>query len=267
MLEPFPEFEWQEETTAGDPRRVITLYGAKGTGKSVMALGFPGRLYVVSLDDKSQRVWADTYNKDPRITVVSATKYMAYGRDEMVAALSKTHAYVLFLLDKIEKRGDADWIVIDGLERLTKCAEGVMREKFGLDMTANFANLGFWKERRRALAEAFFRALNVSKRGLILTTYQANEDTFIEAGRTVQRKQVPRWIEVPEEMTDIVIRVYPEFNEEKKSTRFFAYIVSSKFSDVPTGAVVDVTHRTLGEAVAEWKEKHAEPKTGGWASE
>jgi hypothetical protein len=245
------EYEWEPETE-GDAKRIITIFGTKGVGKTSCALGFAGKIYVISMDDKTIRVWIGLYGSDPRIVVLKGTKYYSFIEKEYVEAGVKTYNYVLFLIEEIRKKGDADWICIDGLERIHNACEMVMRAKNKLGPFQGFPNLMWWKQRRLALREIQARAVDSAKKGVIYTTYSENDDLFIQDGKPVIRKQKPKWLDIVEESTDIVIRVWIKDTEEaadKNNIRFMATITTSKFEDFPTGENLDITGRTIENAL------------------
>ena len=191
----------------------------------------------------------DLFNNSPEIVVVSGTPYLEYSDDKYVEGGKKTHDFLCFLLKDIAAKGDADWVIIDGLERVKEIAEMVMRAKHKLGPFENFANLNFWKTRKLAIREIQHLALKAAKKGLVYTTYAEDDDIIIEAGQVVKRAQRPKWFDIVEESTDIMVRVWVE--AKKGGLEFMGQIASSKFDDWPTGVIMNLTGRPLAQAVHE----------------
>jgi hypothetical protein len=223
----------------GGRKLIITDYGLKGDGKTSFALSFPGRIACLSFDRKSKQVWEEMYNKDQRIVVYDAIRYL----DKTSGALwlktaDKTFKYVMLLLDEVIRTTKPDWIVIDGAEIFTKLCEMIMRYRNGLQPFQGIRNLNLWKERRMLIDQLHNKCVSIAKEGVIYTTY-TSKDEVIEDGQFVARKDVPRWIDAIMLYTDVVVRVRSKSGKDGRI--YTAEIESSKTKILPTGKIVDIT--------------------------
>jgi len=77
------------------PREVWLIFGDKGTGKTTVALSFPGEILVLSFDRKSAIIKHNMYNDDPRIHVFDVVKYMDYSTPEKMTESAEKHSSTL----------------------------------------------------------------------------------------------------------------------------------------------------------------------------
>lgn len=243
--EPTFEFSFEEEETA-PVKEVYLIFGRKGEGKTTLAMSFPGEIVVLSFDRKSAIIKATRYNNDPRIHVFDVTKYMDSSSPAMVVkSAEKTFIYIDKLLDYVAEKIKPDWIVIDGAELFQQVCEFTMRARHGLEAFQGISNLNLWKERRLYIRQIHNKALNIAKRGIIYTTYVGVEERVVQ-GDVVDRKEIPKWIDVIKYETDYVLRV--EYDELNK--RFRVRVIGSKNdAKLPMGAIYDVTNKSLWDYV------------------
>ena len=249
--------KWEEDKT-GEPKKVFVIFGSKGVGKTAAALAFDGPILAISMDDKTIRVKMGLFQNDPRVTVISGTKFMTYEDDKYVEGGKKTHEYLCWILDQAKGKGPFDYVLIDGFEKVKEACELVMRYKHKLGPFENFANPNFWKSRKLALREILHRALQAATKGVIFTTYSEHLDEVIEAGQVVKRKPNPKWFDIVEEYTDIMIRVWSE--PDRTGLRFMTQITSSKFDEWPTGLTTDLTKKKWSEVLTSSKQSNEEAK-------
>ena len=218
------------------------------TGKTTVALSFPGEILVLSFDRKSAIIKHNMYNNDPRIHVFDVVKLMDYSSPEkMVESADKTFEYINALLDTYTKKyPQPDWVVIDGAQIFQQICEWTMRYRHNLGPFDGIANLNLWKERRMYIRQIHNKALNLAKRGIIYTTYVEKDEVIIK-GEVVTRKDTPAWIDVLIYETDYVL--YTSYDESKKT--YHVRVVSSKNDKrVKSGAEFDVTNRRFSDYVS-----------------
>jgi len=224
----------------GGRKIVITDYGLKGEGKTGFAFSFPGRIACLSFDRKSKQVWEEMYNKDQRIVVYDAIRYLNKMSGPLwLKTADKTFKYVMLLLDEVITPTKPDWIVIDGAEIFTQLCEMIMRYRNGLQPFQGIKNLNLWKERRMLIDQLHNKCISIAKEGIIYTTY-TRKDEVVEDGQFVTRKDVPKWIDAIMLYTDIVVRVRSKSGKDGRV--FTAEIESSKTKKMKTGKIVDITN-------------------------
>jgi len=225
----------------GSPKTVHTIYGLKGEGKTGLALSFPGKIAAISFDHKTVQVWEEMYNRDARIIVFDAIRYLDKSSGEMWLKTSdETLKYVEVLLDGEIAKFEPDWILIDGTEILSQICEMVMRFRNGLQPFQGISNRNVWKERRMLLDQVHNKCASLVKKGIIYTTY-TDKDRVVKDGEFVTVKDVPKWIDAVMYFTDVVIRVKSEIGKDGVC-RFTAIVESSKTKHIPTGKVIDITN-------------------------
>jgi hypothetical protein len=235
------------EEPAVPAKEVWLIFGDKGTGKTTVALSFPGEILVLSFDRKSAIIKLNMYNNDPRIHVFDVVKYMDYSSPEkMTASADKTFEYINHLLDNYTKRyPQPDWVVIDGAQIFQQICEWTMRYRHNLGPFDGIANLNLWKERRMYIRQIHNKALNIARRGIIYTTYVEKDEVIIK-GEVVTRKDTPAWIDVLIYETDYVLYTY--YDESKKT--YHVRVVSSKNDKrIRSGTEIDVTNKLFANYV------------------
>jgi hypothetical protein len=241
-LPTFPK-EYDMEPEKPTLLKYLTVFGGKNSGKTTVALSFPGKMDVLSFDHKTVPTWVDMFNSDPRITIYDAIKYMDYSSpDASLVSSEICFRYIFSILDMIKSQGpDAypDWILIDGLEEYMKIAENVMRWRNDIKMTQG-VEWQFWKDRRLYTKQLFLKLAMIVKKGVIFCTKYDYEEIIIN-GVTKERTKKPIWLDIIEDQTDIVIETWSTEDKLSGVVRFNAHITTSKYASFPTGRKVDVT--------------------------
>jgi len=237
---PSEAFGTLTEEIPSQEKDVYTIYGMKGVGKTTLAMSFEGRKDVLSFDRKSLRVKTGIYLDNEDIHVYDAIKYLEPGELSYTKSSNKTFDYVMHIIDNIP---ETDWVIIDGLEQLTKICEMRMRFKENLAPFKAFGNLSLWKLRRLYIRQLHEKAIKKARKGVIYTTY-IKKDEIIEDGKTTTKADIPNWIDIVMEETDVVIKVYPE-KQKDKTIKHMAFIESSKLNSLKTGDIQDVTNGKL----------------------
>jgi hypothetical protein len=242
---PLPTFpkEYDMEPEKPTSLKYLTIFGGKNSGKTVVALSFPGKMVALSFDHKTVPTWVDMFNSDPRITIYDAIRYMDYSSpDASLISSEICFRYIFSILDMIKSKGPEaypDWILIDGLEEYMKIAENVMRWRNGIKMTQGVEWM-FWKDRRLYTKQLFLKLAMIVKKGVIFCTKYDYEEIVI-SGVTKERTKKPIWLDIIEEQTDIVIETWSTEDKVSGVVRFLAHITASKYASFPTGRKVDVT--------------------------
>jgi len=236
---PSSSFSFEEATDSG--KIVFTIYGDKGSGKTVTAMTLPGTKAVLCFDKKAQVVHKHILNGDTNIKVYDATKYFVKTPELYLPSSETTYEYVFFLLDNIAKN-PPDWIIIDGTEILHEVCEMLMRKRHDIRPYAGIENRNIWKERKQFMDSIFRKAIECCKKGLVYTTY-TKDDQLISEGEITSSKKIPKWIDTVLYETDIVL--FTEIKHEKGKARVYVRIDSSKMPMLKTGQLIDITDKTL----------------------
>ena len=104
----------------------------------------------------------------------------------------------------------------------------------------------YWKERKMYLKQVHRAALAACKRGLVYTTYFDKESIY-DHGQIIKSKDVPKWVGIQEEETDVTLRATYEPDKLNKP-HFYISVENSKSKSFKTGAKVEITDRGLTEA-------------------
>jgi hypothetical protein len=261
-----PEFEFEEMKEDYAP--VITIVGEKNSGKTSLCYGFTGEKHFLSFDKKSKRP-AETfsqYKNDKSLHFYNASKYYTEIKDISLASLNesikkeilrqwqlscvKTFAYTQFLLDNIAKL-KPDYIIFDGSEIMHKVCEQVMRYYNKLEPAQGIANRNLWKERNIYWDLLYQKAVSMVKKGLIYTTYFTTvEETVIE-GEVINASKQPAWYGSMKLETDVVLYTFSRFDSKTGEKKFFVK-TESKIESMPDGVILDVTNKSIVEALNDY---------------
>ena len=216
----------QEVTeTSGE---VFCIYGSKGHGKTFLTYSFPGDIAVIMLDGKSISIKKHQYNDDSRIRVYDGrAKLDESSAESWLRTSEQSFLYINEILDGLADGSlpKPDWILIDGQQEFTSMAEMTMRYRNNLQPYQGIGNMNIWKERRQYLRQLHYKALRAAKKGIIYTVYVA-QDTEIKNEIVTKQRDKPKWLDVIESESDIVIRVDSE--QENDRTKYIAKIDSAK---------------------------------------
>lgn len=233
---PVNEFDLSPVKGEGIP--VFTIYGEKGSGKTTVALGFPGKIAAISFDRKTNLIKNLMFEGNDRIVVYDAVRYLDESADKYPASSHKTVEYVKALLKEIKKHGP-DYVLIDGIEILTRIVEQSMRYHFGWNAFEGIKNMSAWKKRRLDLRTIHHLAEDAAKKGVIYTTY-TTEKKLIQDATTIALKHVPQYFDILLWETDVVMRSYSE-HDKKSGKKFFLRVDNSKLLQFKTGDLFETT--------------------------
>ena len=233
-------------------KHTIVVYGLKGAGKTTLSLSTPGTHFALTFDNKTQAVASEAQSPE-RIVVEDGVKY--YDRSSAERWLESSvdsWTYIQGLLDGLEngwlvnEKGEKierpDWIVVDGGEIVHTMLEMVMRERNNLMPFQGVSNRNVWKERRMYIATLFQRCMQISKRGVLWTSY-ITKDEIKEDGDYVSIQDVPKWIDAVLYHTDCLIKVVRKTG--KIGQEFGAIVESSKWKAIPESGYTDVTDKGM----------------------
>ena len=234
------EFDMSEaKSQSGE---TYTIYGHKGHGKTFLAYSFPGEISVLSFDRKGVPVKDLAYGGADRLKVFDAVRYHDMSSPEAwLESSDRTFRYINSLLDHIKEEVKPDWIVLDGLEIYNQIAEMTMRYRNNLLPYQGVANMNLWKERRLYIRQLHYKALEIAKRGIIYTTY-SEKDKVIVDGDVQTLSDVPRWVDVVLQETDVVLKI--ERKDDKNGVKHWCKVESSK-TRIPTNHIVDCTGKGI----------------------
>lgn len=230
----------------------FTIYGHKGHGKTFLAYSFPGTISVLSFDRKGVPVKDLAYGGAERLKVFDAVRYHDMSSPEAwLESSDRTFRYINSLLDHIKEEVKPDWIVLDGLEIYNQIAEMTMRYRNNLLPYQGVANMNLWKERRLYIRQLHYKALEIAKRGIIYTTY-SEKDKVIVDGDVQTLSDVPRWVDVVLQETDVVLKI--ERKDDKNGVKHWCKVESSK-TRIPTNHIVDCTGKGILDVFPDLKGK------------
>ena len=216
---------------------VIMIYSHKGDGKTTLALSLPGKIEALSFDNMTKDIHDTMYGSDPRITVWDALQeYDLSSEEAWLKSSVISLRYIDALLDEIEKR-KPDWVLVDGIDKFTKMAEMAMRYNNNFSIIDG-VSWQYWKYRRLYINQLHMKALRIASHGLVYTAYVGVAEK-IENNKLVETTEKPKWVDVVEEESKVVIRVKSKQFEEGR--RYYAIVDSSKWVPVKTGIQVDIT--------------------------
>ena len=227
-----------------DYKPTYTIYGFKGSGKTSVAFSFKGIKLCFSFDRKAERIKKYYFNNSPEINIIDAVKDYHRTKESMTETAKITYNNVLEIIKK--EKGKYDWIIIDGLEKLNEICEMTMRYEYKLSPFQGIPQMSYWKLRKILLSTIHQNSLDSAKKGIIYTTFSKIEDIYIEDGQVIERRELPRYFDMIEEETDVLLKT--EMQMSKKDTSFLVKVASSKIPKYQTGSVKDVT-KNIGKEV------------------
>jgi hypothetical protein len=238
------DFEKTKPATGGKNYSIIA-FGRKGTGKTVLALSLPGKIFAFSFDQQTAIIHEEVYGNDPRIEVWDAIEFFNSKNPEIkLESAVKTIEYVDWLFENPCRKFQPDWILIDGTERLSHVCEMAMRAEENLLPYEGPKNPNVWKSRNDKVNNIVQRATQLAKYGAVYTAY-GNIDTVTTASGE-EKIEGPKWFGDVEQKTRIVIKTSSERTQNGRA--FIAEVESSKVSFIPTGKRVIVgEHLNTGE--------------------
>lgn len=185
-----------------------------------------------------------------RVRILNVRKKYRFNEDNWTKTAAEAHAAIIDDLRTIEQAGGVDLVVHDGLEILSEIEEMRMRFKFHF---GPFDKISWepWKHRTLGLRDILNQSQRSAKRSVVFTAYPKVVEE-IKDGVVVGTREVPKWMDLIEKMTDVWL-VADRHEKSTKSgieTRFTVFVRSSKLNAMfPTGHTYDVTNTTLGRVV------------------
>jgi hypothetical protein len=212
---------------------VVAIHGEKGSGKTTAGFiittgrigGFPaGKTNVISFDNKS-KITADQYFPNDGITVWNGKLH--YREDPALCTKSGiiSYKYIQKLIQSW-KASPPDWIVFDGFTIMAVILEMAMRFKHNLQPSEGIANRNVWKDRARFVQDLHNLACKTANYGVMYTTY-SEKNEIVDAGTTVSKTDVPKYIDVVMQETDVVLHATKAMG--KDGDLFYIRVESTKF--------------------------------------
>ncbi len=226
-------FDLSPDTSRG--KLVIAIHGEKGSGKTTAGFivtsgrigGFPaGKTNVISFDNKS-KITADQFFPNDGITVWNGKLH--YREDPSLCTKSGmiSYKYIQKLIQSW-KDSPPDWIVFDGFTIMAVILEMAMRFKHNLQPSEGIANRNVWKDRARFVQDLHNLATKVAKYGVMYTTY-SEKNELVEAGTVVSKTDVPKYIDVVMQETDVVLHATKAMG--KDGDLFYLRVESTKYRE------------------------------------
>jgi len=227
------EFDFDDEVKKTKHKlEVFSVYGAKNDGKTTICYGIPDpgdKVLVFSFDNKSDRPLDEDYdvNFDGIIVrIVNAIKFLNKSNEEKyLASSTKTHNYIVSMLEQSESKFKPDWVMFDGTDVMNQLMEIVMRSNNNLKPYQGIANRSLWRERGQYIDDLHIRSGNITNKGIIYTMYSQKDEIIVD-GNVQKKTDVPKWLESVMRETDVVIKA--ETKTENGKREFFANVEGSK---------------------------------------
>ena len=221
-----------------------TIFGEKGSGKTTLAFSaFKGQKFCFSLDRKAERIKEYFFNNSSDITIANTISNYIRTTEEMTQSARVTYQKIL---EEIKNsREKYDWIIIDGLEKLGEICEMTMRNEYKLSPFQGIPQTSYWKLRKVLLSSLHQNALDAANKGVIYTTFSKVEDIYIEDGQVIERREMPKYFDMIEEETDVLLKTFMKMS--KDDTRFFLRVSTSKLPRYKTGSIIDFTRKEVDE--------------------
>lgn len=232
-LEDFDKIPFDLSPDKSRGKLVITSHGEKGAGKTYGVFlittgrlgGFPaGKTVAISFDNKTKITYEQHFTYDD-ITVYDGKRYYREDPAQCTKSGMMSYKYIQRLLESY-KANQPDWIVFDGFTVMSLIFEMAMRYKHGLQPSQGVANFNVWKDRARYLQDIHNLACKVAKYGVVYITY-SEKDEIVESGTTVSKTDVPKYIDVIMQETDVVLHATKA--KGKEGDLFFLRVESTKF--------------------------------------
>jgi len=225
------QFDFSPDTSRG--KLVIAVHGEKGAGKTTAGFivttgrigGFPsGKTNVISFDNKT-KITKEQYFPNDDITVWNGKEH--YREDPTLCTASgvKSYKYIQKLIQSW-KDDQPDWIVFDGFTIMALIFEMAMRFKHNLQPSEGIANRNVWKDRARFVQDIHNLAIKTAKYGVMYTTY-SEKNEIVEAGTVVSKTDVPKYIDVVMQETDVVLHATKAMG--KDGDLFYLRVESTKY--------------------------------------
>ena len=245
------QFDLSPDLSRG--KLIITTHGEKGAGKTTGIFlittgrigGFPsGKTNVISFDNKT-KITKEQYFPTDDITVWNGKLHYREDPDICTKSGMISYKYIQKLLLSW-KADQPDWIVFDGFTIMSVILEMAMRFKHGLQPSQGIANLNVWKDRARFIQDLHNLACKVAKYGVAYTTY-SEKNEIVEAGTTISKTDVPKYIDVIMQETDVVL--HSTKARGKDGDLFYLRVESTKFKQYVdmNGNPIPIATTTLGQ--------------------
>lgn len=285
----FDDFKFKEvkgEEAEKYMKLTFMIYGVKGHAKTTTGLGLEGKgngkFAVLMYDEKTIRAKKEMYEDDSNIVIWDAAEFIQYGKGdprkvgEMDAkdmdvdpkilrdSLAKTYIYTLYLLNQIAKnygKEHFDWIMFDAAGIMEKATEMQMRKKHGLSAFQGVSPRSLWNERGQMMNRIHEIAMNLTKKGVIYTTYPSKDydTTIIKDGDIIKQDSIPKWVGDIMLKTDVVMRTF--IKSDKGGDKWLCKIETSKKNYYPSGILLDLSYTTIHDVLEKWHKK-SESKRG-----
>src|SRR3972149_2010294 len=194
------QFDFSPDTSRG--KVVITSHGEKGAGKTTGVLlittrrigGFPaGKTNIISFDNKS-KITVEQFFPNDDINTWNGKEH--YREDPELCTKSGMISYkYIQKLILSWRESPPDWIVFDGFTIMAVILEMAMRFKHNLKPSEGIANRNVWKDRARFVQDLHNLACKTARYGVAYTTY-SEKNEIVEAGTTISKTDVPKYIDV-----------------------------------------------------------------------
>lgn len=224
------------------------IEGGKSASKTSTALSFEGKKKVVlAFDKKTGVIWKEMYQNDPGILIYDSS-ILVKKDDELTYLQTSTMAvaYIMKVLEELEKQYDIDWVIIDGIDWASKYCEYAMRYQYNFGLTQSGFDWDYWNWRNLYFDGIIDQSMNIAKKGIIGTIYPfvpvLQEKKDKKTKETQQEwTNPPAWRTSLYKEVDNIIRVESEVGtQEGALPRFFLETVSMKRGFV-NGIKIDIT--------------------------
>ncbi len=218
------QFDLSEEKA--NDKLVYTIYGKKGTGKTVTFLSFTDKVAVISFDHKTVTNKEEFFS-NKKIRVYDGVRYMDRSPEKLTESSNTSFNYIKKIFQQyVNSEVKPDWIAFDGLEVLNNICEMAMRYQRQYKPYQGISNMNDWKYRNDMLAELHRIAFSIATKGVVYTTYTTQEEV-INDGVVIEKKEIPKWFGSVLTETDIVLKTVVG-EDIKGNVAFKVFCESSK---------------------------------------
>jgi len=236
------------------PKFSLVVFGEKGTGKTLAAMGFPGTRISFDLEGSASRLiyhsphFSDVARKNMALfdfftgypdVKKYANRLGVDFREQM------SEAFDLISEMKVKP----DWIIFDGARRWIEHLSHAARQSYGVTSTALQVPWPIWTLRNSFAGEHFSRAMRLARCGVIVCSHYKIETIKVIDKKTNEEreedKKEPMWSVRLKEESDIVCYTDRQIDQVLEEVNFYGAVPTNKVTGATT-AKMDLSDNPRG---------------------